>query len=170
LPPARNSTAEVVRKLLVNAVLVQVHRKADVRFRVLIREQRIKIGMPCVQSLTSQILRSVRFPIASRFFAALFEDVMPEFAMGSGCAQFVVAIGIRNLRFGYRRVMKAYLLKESLERLWTYRYVLGPVCCGSQIVWQALRCRRGCLGNIYDSDGFDNRAKNKAASSLVIPT
>jgi hypothetical protein len=57
-----------------------------------------------------------------------------------------------------------------LPRHYVQLLLLGPVCCGNQIVWQALRCRRGCLGNIYDSDDFDNRTKNKEASSLVIAT
>lgn len=42
-----------------------------------------------------------------------------------------------------RRVMKAYLLKESLDRLWTYRYEGAMVrylqCWMDQLRWQRLR-------------------------------
>jgi len=50
--------------------------------------------MPCEQSLIYPIVLSARFPLVSGLPSALFENVMPEFAIGSGSAQFVVAVCI----------------------------------------------------------------------------
>src|SRR4029434_7166317 len=77
-----------------------------------------------------------------------------------------------QLKLGHPRVMKAYLLKESLERLWTYRYEGAMLrylqSWIDQLRWQRLAPFQKLAFMLLDHlDGILNYCRTKVPFGVV---